>query len=452
MRIRAWQASLFAIAFSACSAPSTTSVGPTGGPAGSGDDMGVPETSRDAGHKPSGADDDRDKRSDGGAIHRSDLGGTSQPDGGSFMPPGGSDPLVTHAPPTPITATRTLLGGLDVVDVSVDQGGGVWAVTTSNVYYFAPGRASPFVYNQSSGLARGWYTWTDTWFQPGTYPVTFQSVAGATSGQAIVGNIGAIADRVQVNPSTGAIVRLDNMQVTTANTNAAEYPEHVKRVVATWKAIVDLNGTFSGTAYVGGFHGFGAFHGLTADCACLAFEEHQHYINDTIVGGADARGMTFTPDGDVWEGDRDFLSFLPQRSKGSRVGLFDYNFTVGLDVFANVRDEISSIASDAAGGVWVASDGNGLAYVAPTTHAMTYWSSATELPQNHLSAVAVDGAGRVWIGTRAGGVARLETSGTWTYFTAASGLPSDSVHAIYFDKLAATGRVWIATGNGIAEF
>ena len=74
------------------------------------------------------------------------------------------------------------------------------------------------------------------------------------------------ADRLQVNPATGQVVKIDNMQVTMANTNAAEYPEHKKRVVAVWRSVVDLNGAFNGTAYLGGFHGFYAFHGLTADC------------------------------------------------------------------------------------------------------------------------------------------------------------------------------------------
>ena len=55
----------------------------------------------------------------------------------------------------------------------------------------------------------------------------------------------------------------------------------IKRVVAVWKVIVDLNGTFRGTAYLGGFHGFYAMHGMSGDCGCIVFEEHQHYITNT---------------------------------------------------------------------------------------------------------------------------------------------------------------------------
>lgn len=379
-----------------------------------------------------------------------DLGRSAIPDGGPFTPPAPADPVVTHAPPTPIAVT-TLLPGVDVLDVSVDQGGGIWAVSSAKVYYFAPGRTTPFTYDQSSGLARGWTTWNDQWFDPGIRPVTFTSVAAGMPGEVMVGNIGAIADRLQVNPSTGAVERIDNLKVTSAQVSGSELPEHLIRVVAVWRVVVDLNGTLDGTAYLGGFHGFYAFHGLERDCGCLAFEEHQHYITDAAIGSADVKGLAISPDGDLWAGDRDFVSLLPQRSRGPNTGFFDTDFTIGLDVFPAVRDEVDGLAVDAAGGVYVASDGNGLAYLAPATHAPIYWSSATTLPQNHVRAVALDGAGRVWLGTASGGIARLDPqSSTWTYYTQASGLPSDTIRNIYFDKLTAAKKLYLATYNGLA--
>ena len=407
-------------------------------------DMSVPENGPDA------SASHHDDLGPGNTMHDGAMSAGEGPDGGMFTNPGANDNPVVHAAPTAI-ATSTLLTGKDVLDVSVDQGGGIWAVTTSTVYYFPPGKATPFTYDQKNGLARGWYTWTDTWFNPGTWPVTFQSVAGGMPGEAIVGNIGAIADRLEVNPSTGAIIRLDNMQVTPQNTNASEYPEHVKRVVAAWRAVVDLNGTFQGTSYIGGFHGFYAFHGMTADCGCLAFEEHQHYITDTIVGGDDVRALAISPSGDVWQGDRDFVTLLPQRSKGPNTGFFDYDFTVGLDVFPNVRDEVWGLAVDSQDGVWVASYGNGLAYLSPATHAATFWSSASTLPQNHLTSVALDGKGNLWVGTDSAGIARLNpANGQWIYYTQSSGLPSNDIRTVYWDKYASTGKMYIATDYGIA--
>src|SRR5581483_11238014 len=327
------------------------------------------------------------------------AGDMAHPGGGGDMahPGGGMD----AGPPAPANATLT---GLDVLDVSVDQGGGVWAVTSSTVYYLPPGRSTPFTYDQKNGLARGWYTWTDTWFSPGTYPVTFSAVAVATPGQAIVGNIGAIADRLEVDPASGAVIRVDNMAVTSAQqSDPTELREQQQRVVATWRAVADLAGTFNGTAYLGGFHGFSAFHGLDGNCGCAPqFEEHRHYITGSMIWGDDVRGLAITSMGDVWSGDRDAISFLPQRSLGAG-GNFWSDFTALVDVWPNTRDEISSIAVDAGGGVWVASSVNGLAYVAPATHAVSY----VAMPQNQLTAVAVDGKGGVWVGPHSAGLGHL---------------------------------------------
>jgi hypothetical protein len=422
--------------------------GTPGDDASAPEDMAVPHTDDGGGHP--GGDNGDGGISDAAPMH------PPPSDGGAFLgdgggdDPGGADTPVVHAPPTNITTTN-LFGGLDILDVSVDQGGGVWAVTSSTVYYLPAGKTTPFTYDQKSGLARGQYQWTDTWFSPGTYPVTFQAVAGATPGQAVIGEIGTIGDRLEVNPSTGAVTRIDNMVVTMNQVQGSEFPEHVKRVVATWKAIVDLNGTFSGTAYVGGFHGFEAFHGINNDCGCLAFEEHQHYITADTVGGGDVKGLTFTSQGDIYQGDRDFVTLLLQRSSGPNTGLFDHDFTWGLDVFPNTRDEVIGLAADVGDGLYVASDGNGMAYLAPVTHAAQYWSTATTLPQNHLRGVAVDGNGDVWIATATAGMARFKpSSNQWIYYTAGSGLPSSTMHAVYYDRLTSSGKIYLATSNGVA--
>jgi hypothetical protein len=351
-----------------------------------------------------------------------------------------------HAPPPPAPA-GTILPGLDVIDVSVDQGGGVWGATASKVYYLPPGRSTPFGYDQKSGLARGWYTWTDTYYSPGTYPVTFSSVSGATAGQAMIGNIGAIADRLEVDPASGAVRRLDNLAVTMAQVGGTEYPEHLKRVVAVWRSVVDLNGTFKGTSYLGGFHGFYAFHGLEGDCGCLAFEEHQHYITDTTVYGDDVKGLAISPMGDVWTGDRDGATLLPQRSLGPTQDFFGPSFAAAIDVWPNVRDEINALAVDAAGGVWVGSEGNGLGYIAPATHALSY----VQVPDNRVRGLAVDGKGALWVGTAAMGVGRFDPiARSWSWTRWANGLASDDVSAVYFDRWSGGGKIYVATDNGVS--
>src|SRR5262249_22195516 len=145
---------------------------------------------------------------------------------------------------------------------------------------------------------------------PKTLPVTFSSVAGATSGQAIVGNIGAIADRVRVDPATGALLSVENLRITHTTTSDESFEDHTARIVGTHKVIANLDGTQGGTAYLGGWHGFTALHGLVTACQCVSdFEEHQHYVPPGgMSGGCDSSG----PENGCWDGDVWGLAFSPQ--------------------------------------------------------------------------------------------------------------------------------------------
>jgi hypothetical protein len=390
------------------------------------------------------------------------------PQPGAWTPPPANDSPVTHAPPSPLTGASAILAGVDVLDVSTDQGGGIWAVSSTTVYYFPPGASQPITYDQSKGLARGWSTWQDPYFNgtpdhPATMPVTFSAVAGATAGQAIVGNIGAIADRLVVDPKTGAVQSIENLKITHQTTPDAWYDDHMVRVVATKKIVAALDGPHNGTAYIGGLHGWYALHGLKGDCGCgTDFEEHLHYVPPSGCDSSGPQngcwdgevwGVAMTPKGDVWAGDRHFVQMLPQGSIGPTAGLFTAPISVGVDVFPGVRDEVHGLAVDSAGGVWVASDGNGLAYLAPGTWKPTYWSAATGLPKNHLRGAALDPAGDLWLGTDGAGVARFNPTTTqWTYYTSASGLAADGINTVYVDQFAKTRRIFIATKNGVTLY
>ncbi len=414
-------------------------------------DAAVPRSPSDgaAGHDAS-AVPDAAVAHDGGAP--ADLGasdGATPPsgDGGSFMPHAGPDDPVAHAQPTAIAMTRLSGAGL-VYDVGVDRGGGVWAVAPGTVYYWPKGGGDPFTYSQANGLARG------------NGANVFASVGGGNAGQAIVGNRGAIADVLTVNPQSGAIVSINNMVVPFSND--PEYPEHLVRVVAGIRVAVDLDGTWHGTGYVGGTHGFVAWHGLDADCGCEQFQEHQHFIPGqefnwcdstnppTGCWGGDVKGLALSPEGDVWAGDEHFVALMPQRSLGPFTDFFQ-NFTVAVDVFPKADDEVSSLAVDGSGAVWVASFGQGLARLAPMTHQPSYFDRSGPLPMNRLTAVAVDGDGSLWVGTFLGGVARMTNAG-WVYYTAGSGLPGDDVTSITIDRNASPRRVYIGTTTGVGVY
>jgi hypothetical protein len=388
----------------------------------------------------------------------------AMPQGGPWVPPPTDDPPVAHAAATPLTGASTMFAGVNVNDVSTDKGGGVWAVSDSTVYYLPPGATEPVKYDQSNGLARGWHTWQDPYFTvtpdaPATWPVTFSAVGGANPGQAVVGNIGAIADKLTVDPKSGAVKDVENMAITHKTTTDAFYDDHMVRVIATHKVITQLNGNLNGTAYLGGWHGFYALHGLNGDCGCKSdFEEHQHYVGCDSSGAqfgcwdGDVWGLAMSPTGDVWAGDRHFVQLLTQGTLGPQGGLMDGQFYTHVDVFPGVRDEVHGLAVDASGGVYVASDGNGLGYITPDQH-LIYWSAATALPQNHLRGAAIDPQGDLWVGSDGGGVARYNVaSNHWTYYTKSSGLPDDSVNTVYVDQFAHTRRMFIATHSGVALY
>jgi Two component regulator propeller len=431
--------------------------GPPGhGPGGSGGDMSVPTGNSDGG-----------------------LG--SLGDGGVFNAPGDMG-TVMHAPPGTLTGVTTLGAGTDFRDVSTDEGHGVWATTSSTVYYFHGGATS--TYTQAQGLAQGHTTWTtDYWCGPGngppcpaTYNVSFTSVAGGVPGQVLVGNLGYSVDRLDVDPTTGAVRDVVGVQVTSTqcptsscNTDGSELPAQQQREVASWKVTLDLNGTLGGTAYFGGWHGTSALHGLTSSrtsgvCGqgCADYEEHAHgfFNGNTDTAGRDVRALVVTPEGDLWMGDADVISFLPQRSAGANADFFQPVSIPGqpnaqtLDVFPGVVDDTFGMAVDKAHGLYIASYGNGLAYLTANSYTPTYWSAADKLPQNYLTSVIVDGDGDVWIGTDSAGVVRYQPSSqTWVYYTTASGLPSNNIRAIYLDKYAASGRgVYFATANGIGVY
>ncbi|HEX4461994.1 MAG TPA: two-component regulator propeller domain-containing protein [Polyangia bacterium] len=411
---------------------------------------------------------------DGGVVVGVD-GGAGDPNGnGSTMPPPGDMATFTPGPPITSGHVTTYGSGGDFRDVSTDASDNIWAVTPSTVYYLVGGTS--YAYDQKSGLARSLYTYTDDYYCigstpcPATNPVSFSTVSGGNAGQAFVGNIGYTGDRLDVDPASGAVRDVVGMQVTaTQQSGSEELPEQQRREIASWRAVVDLDGPMNGRAYFGGFHGLSALNGMNAPMAgglcgdgCAAYEEHVHPFSadNTTVLGRDIRAIALTAQHDVWIGDADALWFFPQLSAGAdsdffqKFGIPGKSGATSIDVFAGVDDYIYGVAVDGAGGIWVASGGNGLAYLAPGSYATSYWTTTNGLPQNNLTGLAIDGNGDVWMGTGSAGVARFTPSTqTWDYLTEADGLPSNDIRAIHVDRFAGAGKwIWVATDNGVAVY
>ncbi len=463
---------LFAAALAGCGSNGVSGI--TSVPPGSAVDMGSAAVVGDMSGSPTMLGGDMANHPPAGDDHGDGGPPGMLGDGGVFVPPPADMGPVDLGPPV-TSGNVTVYGkGGDFRDVSTDQGGGIWAVSSSMVFYFKG--STVHTYDQSAGLARGKTTWTDTyWFgspsSPSTQNVTFTTVAGGMAGQVFVGNIGYTGDRLDVNPSTGAVIDVLGMEVTCTQhpcgdpTQQMEEQAQLVREVSSWKAAVDLNGPMAGRAYFGGFHGMSGLSGMTNPTAgglcgdgCYQYEEHLHPFSPSDALGRDVRAIAVTAMGDVWVGDADSIWFVPQRSAGANADFFQNPAIPGqsatyLDVFPGVADMVFGIAVDAHGGVWVASYGNGLAYLAPGTYSPTYWSTTNGLPSNYLTGVAVDAAGDVWIGTQSNGAARYTpTANAWSAFTTASGLPSNDIRSVSVDKYGDGRSVLFATPNGAAVY
>jgi len=106
---------------------------------------------------------------------------------------------------------------------------------------------------------------------------------------------------------------------------------------------------------------------------------------------------------------------------------------------------VFSITEDAAGGVWIGTDG-GLNHVSGD-RVRTY-TTKEGLGDDTVYAVLPARDGSIWAGTRRG-LTQLRNGSLRTY-TTRDGLPSDAVRSLYQDR---AGALWIGTlGGGLARF
>jgi len=114
------------------------------------------------------------------------------------------------------------------------------------------------------------------------------------------------------------------------------------------------------------------------------------------------------------------------------------------------NDFVFAIDEDAAGDLWVASEGGGVVRWERKTGR---FARVTGLGSERVRALLIDGAGTVWIGTRDAGVDRLDprTGEVRHYRQDASpgSLANDSVFALYEDG---EGTVWVGTDGGLSRY
>ncbi len=107
---------------------------------------------------------------------------------------------------------------------------------------------------------------------------------------------------------------------------------------------------------------------------------------------------------------------------------------------ARPLEYVTGLASDAAGGYWVA-HGSGVSHFDGS--AWHTYTTADGLPDDQALSVMCARSGEVWVGTPKG-VARLAQPGAWQVFHVADGLASEAATAIFEDS---RGRIWLGDGH-----
>ena len=149
--------------------------------------------------------------------------------------------------------------------------------------------------------------------------------------------------------------------------------------------------------------------------------------------------------GDVWLGSGT-LGLL--RYDDTRRAFVEYRGPAGDFDYGN--DYVWPIAEGADGSLWVGAFNGGLSRLDPDrTSLRLYTPERGGLGDSRILTLLPDRRGGIWIGTEGGGTQRLDLStGRWSRYSTADGLPHDIVAAILED---ADGILWISTAAGIAR-
>jgi diguanylate cyclase (GGDEF)-like protein len=152
------------------------------------------------------------------------------------------------------------------------------------------------------------------------------------------------------------------------------------------------------------------------------------------------------PAGFLWIGTEDGLD----RYDGYRFQHFTQDRANGVP-----NNFIADIGFDSSGGLWLATDGGGVARRDPQSGRFSTLESAARGSRtaglDHVRVVRIDRRGRVWIGTRDSGLALFDpATSTLRRFVHVVGAPAsladNSVLAVLEDR---RGRVWIGTDAGV---
>ena len=277
----------------------------------------------------------------GPATITRDGGGTgSLGDGGVFDAAAARD----HAAPSRARAAghahrrgHVLGAGTDFRDVSTDKGDGVWAVTPTH-RLLLPRRRRRRPTTRRTGWRRArrpGSTTTGAWAT--ACPARTRAGHVHVGGGRTAGPGGDRQHRLHRRSAQRRSVdgRGAERRRPAGDLDAAAATDRARRAAAARGRVVEGRRSTStarsaaprtsaaGTASA-------RFHGLTHRArpasaeGCGDFEEHVHgfFNGGTQPAGRDVHALAITPEGDLWMGDADVISFMPQRSLGPNADFF----------------------------------------------------------------------------------------------------------------------------------
>jgi diguanylate cyclase (GGDEF)-like protein len=169
----------------------------------------------------------------------------------------------------------------------------------------------------------------------------------------------------------------------------------------------------------------------------LAISQYRHDVWNTRHGlpQSSVEAILQSRDGYLWFGTQEGLA----RFDGVRFVVYDVANTPALK-----HNRVVALFEDRAGGVWIGTEGGGLARLRDGT--FTAWGAAEGLPSQRVRAIVEDAAGTLWVATD-GGLARF-AGGRFHAHRTADGLPSDAVRAL---AAGPDGSLWAGTRRGLAR-
>ncbi len=312
-----------------------------------------------------------------------------------------------------------------VIDIAIDQDGGVWVGTARGLAVIRRDKISTF--GPAEGMPVG--------------PV----------GALLVGRHGVV-----YAGSERGVYRYDGTRFVTLNGEVAALKETITalfedRVGAVWA------GSGASGLYRFGEHGeehFGVEYGLPNSRVASIFEDRE----GSVWVGTNA-GLMRLKEGPFSMLDRrhgladNFVRAVLQDKDGTwwfatSRGLSSYkngHFETMTTAQGLASDSVMSLLQDKDGTMWAGTFGRGVTAFTPNT--VRSYSVGEGLPGNQVRALAQSPDGAIWIGTTRG-LARKTAAG-FQSFTSRDGLPRDYIMSLHVDR---AGVLWIGTSNGLARW